>query len=238
MAGPPIRIVMVEDDEVFRDLVVGNLSRHGHRVTGVADGSGLYRELLEHPADIVLLDVDLPGDDGFVIARQLRAMQRTRLYGIIMLTALGDQQAHVAGLDSGADGFLVKSAHPATIHAHIQSLYRRMTLSVEVDVTAGLAWRFNKSLWRLTAPSGAEIALTHLEVQLIEKLADSNGRPVKRRDIIQEALQQDPLIYDERRLEAVVSRLRRKIGKAYAVSQPVKVAHSVGYMFADPIVRE
>lgn len=230
-----IRIILVEDDEVFRDLVEANLTLQGHQVTGVRDGAALYRELIERPADIVVLDVDLPGDSGLLIASQLRAMQRTRLYGIIMLTSDSDMTTRLAGFDSGADVFLVKPTNPLEINAQILSLYRRLTQYAQPGEQT--PWRFSRNSWKLIAPSGADIVLTHLETLLIDILADSPGRPVRRKDIIATALQQDPLAYDERRLEAVVSRLRRKIAKFYDASQPIKVAHSVGYIFADPIER-
>ncbi len=231
-----IRIVLVDDDDVFRDLIGANLTRRGYQVAGVRDGASLYRELIEHPADIVVLDIDLPGDNGLLIAGQLRAMQRTRLYGIIILTSDSNLQMRLDGLDSGADVFLTKPTTPLEINAHIQSLYRRLTLNLQSHDQR--PWRFSRNSWKLIAPSGAEIVLTHLETLLLDILADSPGRPVRRKDIISTALQQDPLAYDERRLEAVVSRLRRKIAKLYAASQPIKVAHSVGYIFADPIERE
>ena len=231
-----IRIVLVEDDDIFRDLVASNLTRRGYQVAGVRDGAALYRELIEHPADIVVLDIDLPGDNGLLIAGQLRAMQRTRLYGIIMLTSDSNLQMRLDGLDCGADVFLTKPTTPLEINAHIQSLYRRLTLNMQSHDQR--PWRFSRNSWKLISPSGADIVLTHLETLLVDILADSPGRPVRRRDIIATALQQDPLAYDERRLEAVVSRLRRKIAKSYTASQPIKVAHSVGYIFADPIERE
>lgn len=231
-----IRIVLVEDDDIFRDMVSNSLSRRGYQVAGVRDGAALYRELIEHPADIVVLDIDLPGDNGLLIAGQLRAMQRTRLYGIIMLTSDSNLQMRLDSLDCGADIFLTKPTTPLEINAHIQSLYRRLTLNLQSHDQR--PWRFSRNSWKLTAPSGADIVLTHLETLLLDILADSPGRPVRRKDIIATALQQDPLAYDERRLEAVVSRLRRKIAKSYTASQPIKVAHSVGYIFADPIERE
>jgi DNA-binding response OmpR family regulator len=231
-----IRIVLVEDDDIFRELIEVNLSKRGYQVAGVRDGAALYRELIERPADIIVLDVDLPGDNGLLIASHLRAMQRTRLYGIIMLTSDSNIQTRLDGLDSGADVFLTKPTTPLEINAHIQSLYRRLTLNLQSHDQR--PWRFSRNSWKLIAPSGADIVLTHLETLLLDILADSPGRPVRRKDIIATALQQDPLAYDERRLEAVVSRLRRKIAKSYTASQPIKVAHSVGYIFADPIERE
>ncbi|KAF3998170.1 response regulator transcription factor [Glaciimonas immobilis] len=231
-----IRIVVVEDDDAFREIVVLSLLNRGYQARGVHDSAALYRDLLERPADIVVLDVELSGDNGFMIAQQLRTMQRTRLLGIIMLTSHSDLQARVDGLESGADMFITKPANPREISASIDSLYRRLNLNVEVQ--GSTPWRFVRTEWKLIAPSGAEITLTHLETLLVDILAEGDGRPVSRRAIISTALKQDPLAYDERRLEAVISRLRRKIAKSYGSSQPIKVAHSVGYIFADPITRE
>ena len=231
-----IRIVVVEDDDAFREIVVLSLINRGYQATGVHDSAALYRELIERPADIVVLDVELSGDNGFTIANQLRAMQRTRLLGIIMLTSHSDLQTRVDGLESGADMFLTKPANPREITASIDSLYRRLNLNAEAQ--GSRPWRFIRTEWKLIAPSGAEIMLTHLETLLVDILVEGRGRPVSRRTIISTALQQDPLAYDERRLEAVISRLRRKIAKSYGSSQPIKVAHSVGYIFADPIERD
>lgn len=236
LATRMIRIVVVEDDDAFREIVVISLTNRGYQATGVHDSAALYRELLERPADIVVLDVELSGDNGFVIANQLRAMQRTRLLGIIMLTSYSDLQTRVDGLESGADMFITKPANPREITATIDSLYRRLKLNAEAR--GSKPWRFIRTEWKLIAPSGIEIMLTHLETLLVDILVEGHGRPVSRRVIISTALQQDPLAYDERRLEAVISRLRRKISKSYASSQPIKVAHSVGYIFADPIMRD
>src|SRR5437016_11791393 len=105
-ASTLIRIVVVEDDDVFRDLIVTSLLRQGCQAAGVHDSAALFRELIERPADIVVLEVQLSGDSGFAIANQLRSMQRTRLLGIIMLTSHDDLQMRIEGLESGADMYL------------------------------------------------------------------------------------------------------------------------------------
>ncbi|MGS0741054.1 response regulator transcription factor [Glaciimonas sp. GG7] len=230
-----IRIVVVENDSVFRESIVLHLRCKGYLVTGVHNSTALYRDLIERPVDIVVLNVDLPGDNGLIIASELRAMQRTRQLGIIMLTSHDDLQARLEGLESGADIFLSKTVHLEEMNATIDSLYRRLTLNTAHS--SKIPWRFLKTEWKLIAPSGIEIVLTHLEMLLIDILANDHGLPVSRKEIISTALRQDPLAYDERRLEAVVSRLRRKIAKVFATSQPLKVAHSVGYIFADAICR-
>ena len=231
-----IRLIVVEDDDVFRDMLVQSLSKTGYGVIGVSESGALYRELINTPIDIVVLDIDLPGDNGLTIAAQLRAMHKTRLLGIILLTSYADIKTRIEGLESGADIFLTKPVNPGEIHAQIQSLYRRLTMNTAAQ--AGAPWEFLKSEWKLITPSGVEIPLTHLEALLIDILSSSNGQPVRRKDIITTALNQNLLAYDERRLEAIVSRLRRKITKYYALSQPIKVAHSIGYSFAETIERK
>jgi DNA-binding response OmpR family regulator len=98
-----------------------------------------------------------------------------------------------------------------------------------------IKWQFNHREWRLLCPSGAAIELSHLESEFLKILVEHAGNPVKRRDIISLAFKQDPLAYDNRRLEAIVSRLRRKINGLYPLSQPIKAVHSIGYVFTDTV---
>lgn len=230
-----IRIIAVDNDDAFRCAFMKNLVRQGLDVKGVPDNAALYRELLEHSADIVILDAAATDSDSFVAAKHLRAMQRTYRLGIIMLAPDHDVQMCIHALQCGADMFLTKKTDHREIHANILSLHRR--LLIDSPSPARAPWRFSRSEWKLFAPSGAEILLTHLETLLIDILADHRGKAVPRKDIISTALHQNPLAYDPRRLEAVVGRLRRKIVKIYGSSQPIRAAHSVGYMFADSIVR-
>jgi len=229
------RIVVVGTDDAFRNTIVGGLVRQKYEMSGVHDNEALYRELIERPVDIVILDVDSADGGGLAIASQLRAMQRTRRLGIVMLASKGNMHMCVRGLECGADVFLAKQSDHLEIQANIHSLHRRLSFSLTAQQRA--PWRFSRSEWKLFAPSGAEILLTRLETLLIDILADNRGQPVRRKDIISTALDQNPLAYDERRLEAVVSRLRKKITKIYRASQPIKAAHSIGYMFVESIER-
>lgn len=234
-APAPARVIVVDDDDLFRDLVMLHLKHWGYDASGVPDAGTLYRELLVRPVDIILLDICLPGEDGIAVASHLRAMRQTRLLGIVMLTSYRDLPKRIAGLESGADVFLSKPVSWPELHAQLQSLYRRLTLANQHE--GSKPWRFLQGARTLVTPAGTEVPLTHLETQFIGILVDGEGKPVRRREIIATALQQDPLAYDERRLEAVVSRLRKKIARAYGMSQPIKVAHAVGYVFSDPVMR-
>lgn len=228
-----IRIIVVEDNPLFRELLVSILTRAGHHATGVGNGAGLYRELLHGRADIVVLDVELPDQNGFDIARELRAMSSTERIGIIMVTAHDSPDERVDGISSGADIYMTKPVDPRELEAYVQRLYRRLH-----DGTAesgARRWLFRKQAGLLLAPSGMALELTHTEAAFVDILARHAGKPVERRDIIALALNKNPLAYDTRRLEAMVSRLRKKIRAAHPLSQPIKVAHAVGYLFSEDI---
>lgn len=227
---------MVEDNEIYRELIVSALGRFGHEAIGVGDGHALYRELIRGPADVIVLDVDLPGESGLEIAQQLRAVPGMRQMGIIMVTGHNRPQDRVAGLSNGADVYIGKPLNLDELDAYVRSLHRRLQPEDADQDTR--PWRFRTSEWTLIAPNGAEIELTHLEASLITVLGQAPARPVRRRDIISKAFGSNPMEYDERRLEAIVSRLRRKIHKHYPLTQPLKVAHAVGYLFSEPMILE
>lgn len=226
------RIVVVEDEDELRDEVIFNLAHDGFDVVGVGDGTELERVLRESPADIVILDVGLPGEDGFSIARRLRQDPSSRAMGIIMLTAMGAVDNRVQGLKDGADVYLVKPVVFAELQASILSLSRRLALAAPAP--APDRWRYAAERWELSPPAGIKIKLTLTEKRLVEILIRDPGVAVKRRDIIK-GLGESPAEYDERRLEAVISRLRRKIEQAKSLSQPIQAAHGVGYAFVDPV---
>jgi class 3 adenylate cyclase len=116
-------IVVVEDDVAQRDLLVGYLARHGYRVTGIDNGRAL-RRLIEHEdPSLVMLDVGLPGEDGFALARWLR--ERSGRVGIIMVTAASDTVDRVVGLETGADDYIAKPFEPRELLARVKSVLRR-----------------------------------------------------------------------------------------------------------------
>jgi DNA-binding response OmpR family regulator len=196
----------------------------------VNDGTELYVELLHGPADIVILDLELPSQNGVLVVQQLRSIQNMQSLGIIMLTKQSELKYGLDSLANGADIFLVKPFRFEELIAYIRSLYRRMQRGHELH--SSVSWQFHQSEWRLVCPSGTLIDLSHLEAAFLGIVGKNAGKPVRRRDIISIAFGKDPFSYDPRRLEAVVSRLRRKIHLQYPLSQPIKVVHSIGYVIA------
>lgn len=230
MDRPVIRVIVVDDDDDMRSEVVAYLIGQGCDAIGVPDSAALYRELLSRQADIIVLDVTLPGESGFSIARHLRSLERTRSMGLIMLTGHADKEDRVVGIDCGADVYMVKPAEPDELRAYIEGLYRRVHRDGEVPASA--KWQYREREAVLLAPSGSRIELSHLENQFLSVLARQPGQTIKRKDIIASAFGADPLTYDWRRLDAIVSRLRKKIHNHYPMVQPVRAVHGVGFIFS------
>ena len=228
-----IRVVIVEDNVSLRSDLVISLCAEGLDVTGVGGSTELFFELLHKPADIIIMDIGLGAESGMAILQQLRSLKNQRYLGIIMLTGHFELRRRIECLENGADAYLLKPVEIEELTAYIQNVYRRV--HVEADVYAPLKWHFNHREWRLLCPTGAVVELSRLESEFLKILVEHAGIAVRRKDIISVAFKQDPIVYDNRRLEAIVSRLRRKIHALYPVSQPIKAVHSVGYVFTDTV---
>jgi DNA-binding response OmpR family regulator len=227
-----IQVIVAEDDLALQRLLVRDLQEQGFGAVGVQDSRSLYQELLKNPTHIVVLDVGLPGEDGFAIATYLKSLRKTRSIGIIMVTARSETTSRIKGLECGADVYLTKPVDLRELQAYIESLHRRLHTPADNDASV---WYFDYGALRLTSPTGVEIELSHLEASFLDIVIKNKGQPVKRRDIVSKAFGQDFLAYDQRRLEAIVSRLRKKIHERYPLALPIKVVHSVGYIFTEPI---
>lgn len=219
-SGP--RIIIVEDEPVLRDNLIIGLTAHGFDVRGVADGLLLDRALAEQPADIVVLDLGLPGEDGVDIAMRLKG--RPEL-GLIMVTARSSADDRVLGLESGADCYFVKPVNINELAVAIKNLERRLVKRPDT------AWQLNMAASSLCTSGGISVFLTDQECSLLALLLSKAGVNVTYQEIFI-ALGQPDDIYSKARLEVLVSRLRSKVVKADMTSTlPIKVRHSVGYIF-------
>ena len=228
----PLSIIVAERDHVARDLILTALSAEGWLTDGVADSHALYLALLRRPAQILVMGAGLPPEGGLTVVRQLRAIRSTSAIGIILLSQAGSP-FRIEALRSGADASLGNPPDLEELKAYVRTLERRV--GAEPMSEHGQIWQFHQCEWKLVSPSGSDIELSHLEASFVHIIARHAGRPVRRRDIIAQAFGQDPLHYDNRRLEALVSRLRKKMHRCYPFSQPIKVVHAIGYVFSDAI---
>ncbi len=231
-----IRVVVVEYKAVQNCNLEKKLREHGFDTTVFNDLMQLIMHLFNAHVDVVIFDLESSKPGDVLSVKKIRSLRRLQSLGIIILAAQFEVAHRRELIFSGADAFLAKPVEIEELIAYIKNIYRR-TNSREEDATA-VQWQFHRNEWRLIAPSGAALMLSHLEVNLMEMLVKSIGKPVKRRDIIALGFGLDPLSYDNRRLDSIVSRLRRKLHEAYPLSQPIKVVHSVGYIFTEPIRSE
>lgn len=228
-----IQVVVVDYRIVQNFTLAENLREHGFDATCVKDFMQLIMQLFNSHVDVVIFDLESSGLEEMLSVKQIRSFKSLQSLGIIIVAFHCDAAHRMTLISNGADAFLSKPVQIDELSAYIKNIYRRTNSS---EPTVGPAqWNFYRSEWRLVAPSGQSLALSHLEVRLMEMLVKSIGRPVKRKDIISLGFGLDPLSYDNRRLDSIVSRLRRKIRDAYPLSQPIKVVHSIGYAFAEPI---
>src|SRR5215204_6167771 len=168
------QIVVVEDEVTQRDMLVDYLSRHGFRVNGVDNGETLRRLVDRELPQLVLLDVGLPGEDGFALARWLR--EKSSRTGIIMVTAASETVDRVIGLESGADDYIAKPFEPRELLARVRSLLRRATAatqSPEQRIRMGRKVLDLEKRALVDPASGEEEALAATEFDLLKLFAEN-----------------------------------------------------------------
>lgn len=225
-------ILIVEDEEALREDLAAFLSLAGHDVRGLASARELAGELAgsASPA-VVILDVGLPDASGFDVARDIRGRINC---GIIMLTAHGDAESRIRGFESGADIYLVKHAPLREIAAAVQTLLRRLSAPEPVASITVRSWTLDLARWLLVAPDQQSIKLTATELAFVQALAEGEGETCPREDLTR-LLARRQSQFDNRHLDAVVSRLRRKIANHTPLEVPIKSVYGVGYAFTGPV---
>ena len=232
---PRSHIVVVEDEATQRQLLVDYLTRQNFRVTGV-DGGIALRKLFERelPA-LVLLDVGLPDEDGFTIARWLR--ERTPRVGIIMVTVASDTVDRVIGLEIGADDYIAKPFEPRELLARVKSVLRR-TINA-APPSAGPCVRMGCRVLDLEKrvlvdpTNNQEDPLTASEFDLLKLFAEHPNKPLQRDWLLETTAHREMEPFD-RAIDLRITRLRRKIEFDPAHPNAIRTVRGVGYMFVPP----
>lgn len=227
------QILVVDDDAGMRELLQQYLSTQGYRVATVADGVAMDAHLANHTADIVILDLMLPGEDGLSLARRLRAQGNLP---IIMLSARGEDVDRIVGLEVGADDYLAKPFNPRELLARIRALLRR---SEESHPAAGAArqetHRFGPFMLNLDThdlhKNGKNMPLTAGEFNLLRVFSEHPNR-VLSRDSIMEMLKGYERSPFDRSIDVRVTRLRRKIEDDPNTPVYIRTVWGEGYLFA------
>jgi DNA-binding response OmpR family regulator len=207
----------------------------GFNVRAAADGAELDRRLAEGPADLLVLDVNMPGEDGFTIARRLR--EGGSRAGILMLTAAGDVPSRVRGLDGGADDYLAKPVELRELLARVRSVLRRLEAEPAAPAAAPKprGVRFGRCTLdlgarRLSDGTGAEVPLTAMEYDLLATFA-RHPRQVLSRERLAELAHSRPLAPGDRSVDIRVTRLRQKLEPDPASPAVIRTVRGEGYVY-------
>ena len=230
MDAPEYRVLLVEDDQELATMVADFLSPHGFAVTIEGRGDAAAQRVHEVAPDAVILDVNLPGLNGFEVCRQIRG---TFQGPIMILTARGDEVDEVIGLEVGADDYMTKPVRPRALLARLRVHLRKVTPgegeSPANRIEAGLL--VVDASRRSAELAGESLDLTTAEFDLLWLLAQHIGQVLSRSDIYQEL---HGFHYDgvDRSIDLRVSRLRKKLGDDPHKPQRIKSVRGVGYMLS------
>ena len=219
-----MKILVVDDDRELRDLVGFVLRREGYLVVEAADGPHAVAQHGEERPDLVILDVNLPGFDGFEVCRRVRAASDTP---VMMLTVRGEESDVVRGLDLGADDYLAKPFSPRTLVARVRALLRRRG-SERPAVTGAGAVALDPDLQTVSVDGNAPVRLTNLEFRLVQLMVGSPNRTIRPEQLLRHVWGHRTTD-DRQLLKQLVHRVRLKIERDPASPQLLKTVPGVGY---------
>lgn len=227
-------ILIVDDDPKITQLMEKFLSAYGYSVVIASCGVEMFKKLPQKVFDLVILDIMLPGEDGFELCRKLR---RDSAVPVIMLTAAGEDTERILGLELGADDYLTKPFNPHELLARIKAILRRSGGDGQAEFGFPATkmifndWVLDKLLRRLISPEGVEVTMTDGEYRLLEALAE-RPQQVLSRDALLEITQNRQAGPFDRSIDVRISRLRQKIEPDPKQPVVIKTVRGGGYIFA------
>lgn len=225
-------ILVVEDDPVDRQTLVAYLRKEGHRVSEAENGDGMRRVFAGGDVAVVMLDINLPGEDGLSLLRELRRQSEV---GVIMVTGRADDVDRIVALELGADDYVTKPYVMRELLPRTKNLARRVAAARLVTEDQPLKYfaGFEMDIphWSLKRADGEEVRLTRAEFELLAAFVAHHGRILTRDALIDHVSRRsrDPL---DRTVDVLVGRLRRKIEADPKNPRLVITVHGIGYVFA------
>jgi two-component system, OmpR family, phosphate regulon response regulator OmpR len=228
-------VLLVEDDAFQRKAAETYLMNHDLKVIGVENGAQMRRQVSRAMPDLVLLDVQLPGqEDGFALARWLR--EHSAKVGIIMLTAAGESVDKVLGLESGADDYVAKPYEPRELLARCKSVLRRSsakTTPSRLERVRMGAHLLDLTKRELRDKDGALVAVTAGEFDILKIFAENPNRPLSRDWLLETTSHRSRDPFD-RAIDLRITRIRRKIEPDPSKPTVIRTVRGTGYMFVPP----
>jgi two-component system, OmpR family, response regulator len=236
----PDHILVVDDDAEIRELLTEYLKKNGFAVTAAADGRQMRAALATATFDLIVLDLMLPGEDGLVLCRDLRATGANPV-PILMLTARSDEADRIIGLEMGADDYLAKPFAARELLARIRTVLRR-TRMLPPNLRSGDparwwvfgAWRLDTTARHLLDSGGTVISLSGAEYKLLRVFLDHPQRVLNRDQLLSLTQGREADVFD-RSIDLLVSRLRQRLRDHAREPHYIKTVRSEGYVFASAV---
>ena len=229
--------LVVDDDAEIRTSLAAYLQGFGWQVDAAADGGAMRQLLAQVKADVIVLDLMLPGEDGLALLRWLSTQPDAP--PVLMLTARGDTMSRVIGLELGADDYLAKPFEPRELVARLQALVRRTSRGgAPQDDTRMLRfgrWRFDRLARQLLSADDVGIALSSAEFRLLAAFVQRPGRVLGRDQLI-EMTRAPGVEVNDRSIDLAVSRLRAKLGDTAREPALIRTVRGEGYLFDAEVV--
>jgi DNA-binding response OmpR family regulator len=225
------KILIIDDDIDLCDLLRDYLSPEGFEVEAVHDGLTGVELAISGQHALVVLDVMLPGLNGFDVLRRIRAVSRI---SVLMLTARGDEVDRIVGLEIGADDYLPKPFNPRELVARIRAVLRRVEPQPQFPIDSGKLIIGDIELvpgTRTVRRTGQNVDLTSVEFTILETLLRLAGQVVSRDELVRQALGRNLSAYD-RSIDVHVSSLRKKLGLRTDQSERIKTVRNIGYLYS------
>jgi two-component system OmpR family response regulator len=236
----PAHILIVDDDREISTLLAEYLEKNGYRTSTADDGKAMWKALDATRTDLIVLDLNLPGDDGLTLCRNLRSRSDIP---VIMLTARGEPVDRILGLEMGADDYLPKPFEPRELYARIRSVLRR-TQALPPDMQPAdtqqmhfAGWTMDFTARHLINPDGVVVALSGAEYRLLKIFLDHANRVLSRDQLLNLTHGRDADPFD-RSIDLQISRLRQKLGEDARSPQIIKTVRNEGYVLATLVAKE
>jgi len=237
---PTSTILIVDDDRDIRSLLADYLESNGYRALAAADGLAMWKLLEDARPDLVVLDLNLPGDDGLTLCRKLRAQSTMP---VIMLTARNEPLDRILGLEMGADDYLPKPFEPRELLARIRSVLRRSNAmpsggaADKAHLLRFSGWTLDLTARHLLNPDGIVIMLSGAEFSLLKVFLEHPNRVLNRDQLLNLTQGRDADPFD-RSIDIQISRLRQKLGEDARLPQIIKTVRNGGYVLAGQVTME
>ncbi|OFZ98486.1 MAG: two-component system response regulator OmpR [Betaproteobacteria bacterium RIFCSPLOWO2_02_67_12] len=234
MAELKTRILVVDDDQRLRELLVRYLGGQGFEVRAVPDAGGMDKQLSRERYDLVVLDLMLPGEDGLAICRRLRAQANSP--AIVMLTAKGDEIDRIVGLEMGADDYLPKPFNPRELVARINAVLRRRQPAGPPGAPEAQGERHQFGAFTLDLATrsltreGKDLSLTTGEFSVLKVLVQHPRQPLSRDKLMELARGREYEVFD-RSIDVQISRLRKIVEQDPSKPRHIQTVWGFGYVF-------